>query len=108
MLDEVANNMVNVSRTILLSHLKLLNVAIHTKAKCVGIYDTYILVEQSDKSQIRFPVTQLLLQQYKPNNILYEQLKDKVETYNIGDSHNPDSVASAVMKDITRTEDKIN
>jgi hypothetical protein len=30
--------------------------------------------------------------------MLYELLKDKVETYNIGDSNNPDSVASAVYE----------
>lgn len=99
MLDEVASNMVNVSRTILLGHLKLQNVVIHTKSKCVGIYDTYILVEQSDKSQIKISCdTVVIAAGYKPNNMLYEQLKDKVETYNIGDSNNPDSVASAVYE----------
>lgn len=98
MLPELANNMVNVSRTILLAHLKLLKVKSYTSTKCVAIKDEQVIVELSDKDQLKIKADTVVISAgYKSNNLLYTQLQGKVgELYNIGDSNKPDSVIGAV------------
>jgi NADPH-dependent 2,4-dienoyl-CoA reductase/sulfur reductase-like enzyme len=101
LLPELAGKMVNVARTVLLGHLKLLGVQSFTGTKCLQITDKAVKVLLPDGSeQLLDADTVIISVGYKPNNSLYEQLKGKAGSlYNVGDSKTPDSIAAAVADD---------
>lgn len=98
MLPELSEKMVKVARIILLGHLKLLCVHTLTSTKCLSITDKAVKVQMADGQEQQLEADTVIISVgYKPNNSLYEQLKDKVpQLFNVGDSKTPDSIAAAV------------
>lgn len=92
--------MVNVARTILLSHLKGYGVQILTSCKCKEITETTVIYADKDGNIHTLPAdTVIAATGDKPSDTLYQQLKGKIEPlYNIGDSAAPDSIATAVSQ----------
>ena len=100
LLDTPAEKMVNVARTILLSHLKGYGVQILTSCKCKEITETMVIYEDKEGKNHTLPAdTVIAANGDKPSDTLYQQLKGKIEPlYNIGDSAAPDSIATAVSQ----------
>ena len=100
MLDAVAEKMVNVARTILLGHLKALNVNILTSCKCLEITEQEVIYENAAGEKCSASAdTVIAAIGDKADDGLYEALQGKVpELYNVGDSAKPDSIAAAVAQ----------
>lgn len=100
MLDTMAEKMVNVARTILMGHLKGMNVALLTSCKCLEIKDDCVIYLDESKAQHSIPADTVIASiGDKPDNGLYQKLEGRInELYNIGDSRQPDSIATAVSE----------
>ena len=98
MLDTMAEKMVNVTRTILMGHLKGLGVTLLTSCRCQEITDSSVIYQDKEGSLHTIKADTVIASiGDKPENALYGQLKDKVPAlYNVGDSEKPDSIAYAV------------
>ena len=99
MLDTMAEKMTNVSRTILIGHLKGLGVKLLTSCNCKEITEDTVVCEL-DGRELRIPAeTVIAAVGDRPNDSLYQELRGKVEElYNVGDSACPDSIAAAVSQ----------
>lgn len=100
MLDTMAGKMVNVARTILMGHLKGLNVELYTSCRCQEITDTSVTYLDADGQAHTIPAdTVIAAVGDRADASLYEELKGKIdEVYNVGDSVQPDSIAAAVSQ----------
>lgn len=100
MQDTVAEHMVNVTRTIVLGHLKGLGVTILTSCKCKEVRENTLVYTAADGTEVEIPAdTVVLAVGDRPNTALYEQLEGKVpELYNVGDSAAAGMIAAAVRQ----------
>lgn len=100
MLDQMAEKMVNVARTILMGHLKGLGVNLLTSCKCKEITDTAVVYVDAEGQEFTINAdTVVAAVGDKAENTLYQELQGKVgEVYNVGDSDRPDSIAEAVSQ----------
>lgn len=100
MLDQMAEKMVNVARTILMGHLKGLGVELLTSCKCKEITENVVVYIDAEGQEHRINAdTVIAAIGDKAENSLYQALQGKVgELYNVGDSDRPDSIATAVSE----------
>jgi 2,4-dienoyl-CoA reductase-like NADH-dependent reductase (Old Yellow Enzyme family)/thioredoxin reductase len=88
MLADIATDEENNSRYLLLQDLKHFGVEVHTHAKVLEINDTSVVIEKDGKTMSVGPVdTVIMALGAVPENTLYEEFKDKVQsTYVVGDA----------------------
>lgn len=99
MLDDVAEKMVKVTRTVLLGHLKHYGVRILTSCSVREIRDDAVVYADKDGNEIVLPADTVVVSVGdKPDSSLYDELKDKAdfELYNIGDSAGAGTIVKAV------------
>ncbi len=99
MLDTVAEKMVNVTRTVLLGHLKHYGVQILTSCNCKEIMDDAVIYADKDGNVQTLPADTVVVSVGdKPDSSLYDELKEKgdFELYNIGDSAGAGTIVKAV------------
>ena len=98
MMDKIAEKMVNVTRTIVLGHLKGLGVELLTSTKCQEIGENSVVAAGKDgeKREIKADTVVIAVGD-RPDASLYEELEGKVaELYNSGDSAGAGNIANAV------------
>ena len=100
MLDIIADRMVNVTRTILLGHLKGYGVELLTSCSCQEITDSKVIYKDKEGTVHELEAdTVVIAIGDKPETTLYEELEGKVpELYNIGDSAGAGTIAKAVAQ----------
>lgn len=100
MMDTVAEKMVNVTRTIVLGHLKGYGTQLLTSCRCQEITDHSIIYQDKDGVSHEIPAdTVIIATGDRPNASLYEALEGKVsELYNVGDSNGAGIIAKAVSQ----------
>ncbi len=99
MLDDVAEKMVKVTRTVLLGHLKHYGVTILTSCSVKEIRDDAIVYADKGGNVITLPADTVVVSVGdKPDSSLYDELKEKAdfEVYNIGDSAGAGTIVKAV------------
>ena len=98
MLDTLAAKMVNVTRTIVLGHLKGYGVRLLTSCRCQEITDRSVIYQDRGGAVHEIPAdTVVIATGDRPDSSLYEALKGKVpELYNVGDSNGAGVIAKAV------------
>ena len=98
MLDTLAAKMVNVTRTIVLGHLKGYGVRLLTSCRCQEITDRSVIYQDRDGAVHEIPAdTVVIATGDRPDSSLYEALKGKVpELDNVGDSNGAGVIAKAV------------
>ena len=98
MQDTIAEKMVNVTRTVVLGHLKGLGVQLLTSTKCQEIGENSVTVVGKDGEKQEIMANSVVIAiGDRPETSLYEELKGKVtELYNIGDSAGAGKIAAAV------------
>lgn len=97
-LPVVAESMVNVSRAIILGHLKEYGVEILTETKCEKISDFGVVARSKEGHTFDIEADQVILAVgYRSNTAVYDALQGKVsQLFNIGDSVKPDRICTAV------------
>jgi 2-enoate reductase len=90
--------MVATSRTVLLSHIERLGVAVLTSYRCVEIRRASVVIEAADGARTERPAdTVLIAVGDRPNRTLASQLGGRVaEIHEVGDGREPASVIEAV------------
>lgn len=98
MLDTIATKMVNVTRTIVLGHLKGYGVQLLTSCRCQEITDHSVIFQAKDGTTEEIPAdTVIIAVGDRPNPALYEALEGRVpELYNVGDSAGAGVISKAV------------
>lgn len=98
MLDTIAEKMVNVTRFIVLGHLKGYGVNLLTSCTCQEIKENSIIYRDKDGNVLEIPADSVVIAVGdKPNTTLYDELNGRVpELYNVGDSASAGLIATAV------------
>lgn len=100
MLDTIAEKMVNVTRTIVLGHLKAYGVTFLTSCRCQEIKENSVVYQDKDGNIAEIPAdTVVIAIGDRPDTSLFETLQGRVpELYNVGDSANAGLIAAAVSQ----------
>lgn len=100
MLDEIARGMEMISKKLNLMKLQKHNVKIFTNTKLVKVDNKKAYLEKTENSDITemdgFDLF-VIAAGMRPNNNLYNQIKDKIPAYLVGDSKEVGDVVSAVQ-----------
>ena len=98
MLDTLAAKMVNVTRTIVLGHLKGYGANLLTSCRCQEITGRSVIYQDKEGTVHEIPAdTVVIATGDRPDPSLFEALEGKVrERYNIGDSNGAGVIAKAV------------
>lgn len=98
MLDVIAEKMVNVTRAIVMGHLKAYGVAMRTSCRCQEITNHSVLYQDKAGAVHEIPAdTVVIAVGDRPDPSLYEALHGKVpELYNVGDSAGAGDIATSV------------
>lgn len=98
MMDTLAAKMVNVTRTIVLGHLKGYGATLLTSCRCQEITDHSVIYQDKAGTVHEIPAdTVVIAIGDRPDPSLYEALEGKVpELYNVGDSNGAGVIAKAV------------
>lgn len=98
MMDKLADKMVNVTRTIVLGHLREYGVDFKTSCLCQEIKNDSVVCKEKDGTIVEIPANDVIIAiGDRPETSLYEELKGRIpEVYNVGDSASGGTIAKGV------------
>lgn len=98
MMDKLADKMVNVTRTIVLGHLREYGVDFKTSCLCQEIKNDSVVCKEKDGTIVDIPANDVIIAiGDRPETSLYEELKGRIpEVYNVGDSASGGTIAKGV------------